>query len=420
MSKFAVQYIDPVTDITNQKSEFKLDGKAWRSNLKLLVDLKVASSPVYSELVGAYGLIRHIRLMSRGVELDSCRNANYLMAFKNVNNANEENVGIRSKLSNSSVGYQIDEKLQFEARNVSTPLDVASVENKGSAVLHLNNILPLLKKVEVFNTELFPELRVVVEYNTDEKLKLMDVGDPSTSNRPLLIAEEVQDQAMINTSLGFKGVQWVTVESDQTIIPEQLGAGVQSVVRKINGFDGKKVDRVVMMKHLFPVSKNYNGNDAIGFGAYSSYVQNLEKINFNLNGKPIFPESDGLKDSAQKAMLLEDTWGKCNILPYGNQSGTGAVFGRTQDLTGSAIYGVPRISNTDANPRISERVGAMDYVGFSVADHVNTFELNYERTTLVDTQPNIKPQNESLEIRFFAEVRKSLTVGGGNVTVSYV
>ena len=396
MSKFAVQYIDPVTDITNQKSEFKLDGKAWRSNLKLLVDLKVASAPAYSELVGAYGLIRHIRLMSRGVELDSCRNANYLMAFKNVNNANEENVGIRSKLSNASVGYQIDEKLQFEARNINTAKDVASVENSGSAVLHLNNILPLLKSVEVFNTELFPELRVVIEYNTDEKLKLMDVGDPSTSNRPLLVAEEVQDEAMIKSSLGFKGVQWATMETDQTIIPAQAGAGVQSVVRKINGFDNKKVDRIVMMKHLFPIGKNYNGNDAIGFGAYSSYVQNLEKINFNLNGKPIFPNSDGLKDSAERAMLLSDTWGRTNILPYGNQSGTGAVLGRTQDITGSAIYGVPRINNTDANPRISQRVGAQDFVGLSVADHVQNFELVYERTTVADTQ-SPAPQNESLE-----------------------
>jgi len=315
MSKFAVQYIDPVTDITNQKSEFKLDGKAWRSNLKLLVDLKVTGTPAYSDLVGAYGLIRHIRLMSRGVELDSCRNANYLMAFKNVNNANEENVGIRSKLNNAKVGFQISEKLQFEARNISTAKDVASVENSGSAVLHLNNILPLLNSVEVFNTELFPELRVVVEYNTDEKLKLAAVGNASTSNRPLLIAEEVQDPAMINASRAFKGVQWATMETDQTIIPEQAGAGVQNVTRKINGFDNKKVDRLIIMKHLFPISQNYNGNNAIAFGAYSSYVQNLEKINFNLNGKPIFPNSDGLKDSDERAMLLADTWGRCDILP---------------------------------------------------------------------------------------------------------
>ena len=419
MSKFAVQYIDPVTDITNQKSEFKLDGKAWRSNLKLMVDLKVANDRVYSDLVGAYGLIRHIRLMSRGVELDSCRNANYLMAFKNVNNANEENIGIRSKLSNAKVGFQIDEKLQFEARNVSTALDVASVENKGSAVLHLNNILPLLNSVEVFNTEVFPELRVVIEYNTDEKLKLTNTTDASTSNRPLLIAEEVSDPAMINASRGFKGVQWATIETDQTIIPAQAGAGVQSVVRKINGFDGKKVDRIVMMKHLFPISTNYNGAAAIGFGAYSSYVQNLEKINFNLNGKPIFPNSDGLKDSGEKAMLLEDTWGRCDILPYGNQSGTGANFGRTQDIVGSAIYGVPRISGSDANPRISERVGALDYVGLSIADHVQNLELNYERTCVADTQSHL-PQNSSLEIRFFAEVRKQMTASNGNVMVSYV
>ena len=419
MYKFAVQYIDPVTDITNQKSEFKLDGKAWRSNLKLLVDLKVANARVYSDLPGAYGLIRHIRLMSRGVELDSCRNANYLMAFKNVNNANEENIGIRSKLSNAKVGFQIDEKLQFESRNVSTALDVASVENKGSAVLHLNNILPLLNSVEVFNTEVFPELRVVIEYNTDEKLKLTNTTDASTSNRPLLIAEEVSDPAMINASRGFKGVQWATMETDQTIIPAQAGAGVQSVVRKINGFDGKKVDRLVMMKHLFPISTNYTGAAAIGFGAYSSYVQNLEKINFNLNGKPIFPNSDGLKDSAEKAMLLSDTWGRVDLLPYGNQSGTGSVLGRTQNITGSAVYGVPRISGSDAAPRISERVGAMDYVGLSIADQVQNLELVYERTCLGDTQSHL-PQNSSLEIRIFAEVRKQMTTSNGNVAVSYV
>jgi len=173
------------------------------------------------------------------------------------------------------------------------------------------------------------------------------------------------------------------------------------------------------MKHLFPISQNYNGNNAIAFGAYSSYVQNLEKINFNLNGKPVFPNSDGLKDSAERAMLLADTWGRCDILPYGNQSGSGAVFGRTQDITGSAIYGVPTVSGSDANPRLSQKIGAMDLVGLSIADHVQSLELVYERTTVVDTQTPA-PQNSALEIRFFAEVRKQMSVSNGNVMVSYV
>jgi hypothetical protein len=80
---------------------------------------------------------------------------------------------------------------------------------------------------------------------------------------------------------------------------------------------------------------------------------------------------------------------------------------------------VPRISGSDAAPRISERVGQMDYVGLSIADHVNNLELVYERTCVADTQNHL-PQNSSLEIRFFAEVRKQLSVAGGNVMVSYV
>jgi hypothetical protein len=64
-------------------------------------------------------------------------------------------------------------------------------------------------------------------------------------------------------------------------------------------------------------------------------------------------------------------------------------------------------------------VGAQDYVGLSVADHVQNFELVYERTTVVNTQ-SPAPQNESLEIIYFAEIRKQLSVSNGNVLVSYV
>jgi len=80
---------------------------------------------------------------------------------------------------------------------------------------------------------------------------------------------------------------------------------------------------------------------------------------------------------------------------------------------------VPTVSGSDANPRLSQKVGAQDYVGLSIADHVQNLELVYERTTVVDTQTPA-PQNSALEIRLFAEVRKQMSVSNGNVMVSYV
>ena len=417
--KYVKRYIDPITDIQNQKSEFRLDGDAWRSNLKLVMAFKQAGNTKYNQLAGAYGGIRHIRLMSGGVEVDSCRFANYYMAFKNVLQKNEDNVGYRSKLSKAAVGFQIDALLTFGARNIDTMANVAGSDGVSGAVLHLSEILPILRNVEIFNTMLFPDLRVVIEYNTDDKLIADRIANVADSQPPIMIAEEVMDQQMVKSSMGFKGVLWTTIESDQVIIPAKLDAGVQSVTRKVNGFDGKKCDRIVMMKHLFPISKNYTGTVPNAFGTYSSYVQNLEEVNFNLNGKPVFPNSGGLKDSGEKSMVLHDTWGPVNIIPYGNQSGTGSFLGRDTNIPVGepANYGVPQIPNVAA-ARISTKVGAQDYIGLSLADHVNNLELEFSRTTVVDNR-TIKPQNESLQIRMFAEVRKQLVVSNGKILVSY-
>jgi len=58
--------IDPVNDITNKRSEFRLDDlPAVMSNMKLLnVGVKSSSgTPKYGRISGAYGIIKNIKLM---------------------------------------------------------------------------------------------------------------------------------------------------------------------------------------------------------------------------------------------------------------------------------------------------------------------------------------------------------------------
>ncbi len=414
-----VHYIDPETDIANKKVEFRLHGQAYLNNLKVLVSTHGAGGAKANDLAGLYGAIKHIRLLSKGVEVDSLRFANYYMAFKNMSKTNERNSSMRGQLNKASMGFQMTNKLQFEDRNILAIGTVASSDNPHAGVIYLREALPILNNVDILNTAIFPELKIVIEYNTEEDLKKMASANATTSAPAILIAEEVLDAEAIAQSAKISGVNWMAIEQDQIVLPAVshgvVAGTTQSLKRKINGFDGKHVSRVVMFKHLFPLDKNVTAGTSVAWGAYSSYVQNDEKINFNLNGRMMFAGA-GLEEQGEKMMLLADTWGPMNLIPYGAQTSVGSDVGRGVDSLHN--YGTPSRAGTDANPRTSEKVGAQDVVGFAVRDRVNTLELDYTRVGLADTD-DPKRQNESLLIRFFAEVRKQITFSKNGVRVDY-
>ena len=417
MSQLKTVYIDPESHSVF-KSEFRLHGQAYLSDLKLLLN-ETSTDGIYSKAAGVYGCIKHIRLLSGGVELDSCRFANYWMAFKNINNSNKDNINLRKRLTHSSYGYELSEAISFSG--VRTQLNqsagtTASSETAG--VLYLSEILPILDEIVVINTStVFPDLRIVIEYNTDEKLKKDVITNASTISEPILMCSEVLSQSDIASSAKMDGLQWDTIEVDQFIV-DAVGAGkVQSGVHKLNGFDNKMLSRVLMTKQTLPLSHNMLADNAssLGFGVYNSFVQFKEQINFNINSKPVFLEP--LEEQGQKAQLLSDTWGKCNIIPYGNVGSQGLD---TQGATALNRIGGPVLQG---NGYPGYEIGTQDFVGFSVSKRVNNLEVSYGRTGPTDAGMDgssaLKAQNDSLLIKVYAEVRKQVEIKNGKILISY-
>ena len=124
----------------------------------------VSAGGNFAQLPGAYAMIKHIRLMSGGVEIDSCRFVNYWMAWKNQNQTNAENRNVRSKKAQSALGFGLNPALYFQGTGSVDQSLTTSSASESAGVLNLMEVLPILKEQQVWNTDLIPNLKVVIEF----------------------------------------------------------------------------------------------------------------------------------------------------------------------------------------------------------------------------------------------------------------
>tara|TARA_R110000803_G_scaffold34994_3_gene76017 strand:- start:208 stop:633 length:426 start_codon:yes stop_codon:yes gene_type:complete len=138
-----------------------------------------------------------------------------------------------------------------------------------------------------------------------------------------------------------------------------------------------------------------------------------EKINFAVNGKSLFV-GDGLDSAAKRAMMLHDTWGSCNVVPFGHVEGVG-VDGASAS---TQLVGVPVLTGT----KQGEQVGTQDYIGVHLESRINQFEVEYERSTPKndDAVQAVDQLGESLDLHMFCEVRKQLQFQNGRYILQYV
>ena len=149
----------------------------------------------------------------------------------------------------------------------------------------------------------------------------------------------------------------------------------------------------------------------MGLGNFASVNLWREKLQLRVNGANIFA-GDGLSRTAQKAMLMSQSWGDLNILPFSNRNNVG-LEDRNAVVQNSS--GVPKLEAD----KMSARVGQSDYIGFSVEDKIRQLNFQHERTCLNNT---LAPrQNElSYDIHIFAECRKILQIGNGGYKIAYM
>ena len=427
-SKIKSDLIDPIVDISNNRVEFRLPpGTGYYPTLRLANFGSVGGNVAYNRGAGAIGLIRRIRLLNGAEELSALNDAGRYMTFKFYNNKNSDNQALFSPLYHHLHGYTVNDALQVQddLRNDYFQAEAGNadqVKAEKSVTVNLMELLPMLQNVPVLDTNMFEDLRIQIEYTTNASEVLNDTTAGFTTNAPVLIADEIQDPKLVAAlSAQMKSVVWNEVESDLVVLASNDNANdselVQSVKTQVSGFDNKYVSRLLMTKAFSDSTKDKvggAGNENRNFGAFNSYAQHKEKINFALNGKNIFV-GDGLDSPAKKLMLLNDTYGTCNTPPFGHIECVGAD--EPKDASANKI-GVPTLRGT----KQGDRVGTMDFVGVMVESRVNRLELVYERATPKnnDAQQPIDQLGLGLDLHFFAEVRKQLVVQNGKYMIAYV
>ena len=427
-SKIKSDLIDPIVDIQNNRVEFKLTaGTGYYPTLRLTNFGTIGGDVAYNRGAGPFGLIRRIRLLNGAEELSSLNDAGRYMTFKFFNNRNSDNLSLFLPLYHHLQGYNLNDVLQVQdgLRNdyfQAQDGDSDQVKAEKSITVNLMELLPMLQNVPVLDTNMFEDLRIQIEYSSEASEVLNDTSAAFTTLSPVLVADEIQDPKLVQAlSAQMKSVVWNEIETDLITVDSNDNPNnnekVQSVKTQISGFDNKYVSRLLMTKAFQDSTKDKvggAGNENRNFGPFNSYAQHKEKINFALNGKNMFV-GDGLDTPAKKLMLLNDTYGTCNQVPFGHIESVGAD--EIKDPAANKI-GVPSLRGT----KQGDRVGTMDFVGCLIESRVNRLEIVYERATPKnnDAQLPIDQLGLGLNLHFFAEVRKQLVVENGRYMIAYV
>lgn len=418
------QTLDPASDITNQKCTFRFaDDTAYYPNLRLANLGSFGSvNHEYNNIAGCYGAIRHIRLVSNGVELDAMRFANRYLAWRNLLNSNRDNCSVNRKLAKHQLGFQVQPTGHEVSAGRSGQENTTGTARDEAKLGHLDLrlCLPLLENMPVIDTAVMKNLVLEIEWETDVKRLITRDNVAQTIQTPLLIAEEITSpQLRQSLTKGFTGSVWNKVEHDVINIAEITtgigGAGDTNevnTVQELNAFDDKFVSRIVMMKTFSDKSKYVDTNIVQGFGDFGSLVPHKEKINLKKNGASLFPQP--LEHPATKAMITFDAWGKVNLPPYAMLESVGA------DRDGSAQLNLSGcVPPKDANNKARGLVGAGGFFGCSINSKIGKLSIDYTRTGLNNATASA-PDHDALDIHVFGECRKALQINSnGSFVISY-
>ncbi len=440
------QYLEANTHVKNRITEFRFNKNTlYQSNIRLTGvgydSVTAGEVNQYNRLVGVLSTIRACRLMDGSRELSSLRHAYQWLGFKNINATNEQVSNIHDTIHHTFQGLTYTP--QGQLHTLAHPYAINAIVDPATAFntddlkgyVDLRIILPLLSTLPALDTTIFKNLRLVIEWENDQRLgTALDVTNKVDCSLPTLVVDEVVGDAkakmLRNASTG--SFIWNEIEHDMFQVPEGFNVGAdnsrvtQNVEAVINGFDNKFVSRMLMVKSLNNKDILKGGDDgsgavganvAFGNGNAASIAQFEEQIQVRHQGANLF-NGDGLKNDAWKQMLLQETWGVMTIPPFGALQTVGAenTSQVCQNVNGLKVS---FLDGDNANEKLSQTQGQYSYIGFQIEDRVKQLQFSYTRTIAKDTAA-IKYTQLALDVHIYAETRKQLVLGKNGYEVSYV
>jgi hypothetical protein len=387
--------IEPRT-FTQQRCEIRFDsGSCFLSNIKLGNIGYYGAAANINTLAGQYECIKRISLMDGNMTLAQINNFDRYATIMNLSHTNADNKSRDKILSKANVGFGVIgintnsaiEKVGLAGNTAQQYSTNADVE---TAWLYLPSVLPMLQSTQYLSTSLFDNLRLVIEFKPKAGYQI---------NRPLVFCDEVIDEearAKINASVA--PFEYVEVESDFFVVPQQIVSAANDVVRQVvkpalKGFNNKYVEKLTLMKS--PASVLPTGTDG-----YCSSQQYKEVVNVNLGGEPIF--ENGFNRPNKSLARSADFHGPFNV-PYGDL-GSGDIIGTENCLAANLVT----------------LRGNLDYKVMSIKAPVKTLEFRYERDALYDTGAAALAYSQQLNCYVFGEVVKMFQPSGDKYVLSYV
>ena len=431
--------IDPVVQ-TSRRCEFRLvQDSAYLSNMRLLgvgATTSQAGDVAYNALVGALGVIKSIALFDGSQLLEQLNNAQILLAYKANHSRNDENISLARKLNVNNQGYVASGKYliaanQFQFTNIKVKPDIANSNDKTkTSHVSLRDLFSFLRESMVLPTNVFRQLRLVIEYQDTAFIKQNvwyknDGTNELPSQDALLVVEEVNDGEVKDKIMSdYQGVSFTPLETDQLLLPATAN-GVDSVSGSqveqnksflAHGFNNKYLNRLLLWKQPTDASTFQNGADNSGYMGFASIPNWRESFQCRVNGGNVLAgngiagSSSGLTPTANNSQggssknralrKLTDAWGTFNVVPAQN-------FVNTTDRT----------KQTDMHG-----MGQLSVVGLRVDQMVQELQIQYGRFGVYNnagTNTN-KIQTQAENLVLVGEVRKAVIMNSdGTYNVVY-
>ena len=402
----ATKYLDPRIYTENARCTFELntDEAAYLPNLRLL-NVGVVASAIndYNNLLGGIGIIKNARLLDGKTVLSQATENQFYQGFQNINHSNEENQSSRSQQQCTAIGLTVNGDSRQVERMAAKTQTNTNVLTTGSATLDLRTIFPMLNSISHLPTSVFKNLRIEIEFDAERTNQLL--GDTATTFntlRPVLAVDVVENPTLVaSLDKNFNSASWLEVEHDLFVgsaTPNTAAnAGVrQNINVKINGYNNKSLERLLIVKEIQDPAKLISGTAVKGAGIYASVACFQQNVQFSVNGSNLLPRN-GITGNNERLAYIVDTYGDCSAYIGSNQYG-----------------GDNAVELFDARNLLGQR----DYIGVYVGKAISDLQINYSRVGLEDTTP-LRPTTDALRFHCYGEVKKQIVIQNGSYNIQY-
>ena len=217
------------------------------------------------------------------------RNASAFLNFQETRYNNSKNRSVNNELSQSAYGYQNSVGgIRTGGGSINISADPATTP---SAFLQLSECLPLLEQMNAFDTQVFSNLRLVIEFETSP-YRVISTADAITTIEPTLLVDIVRGNMQTTQQ-----ASWLEIEHEQynlagkTNVGDTNPATVHPIKKTIRlmGYDNKSVERLLLVKQFDDVSKWGTGETVKN----SSLAIYGEEFQGRINGANLFPTCTG-------------------------------------------------------------------------------------------------------------------------------